>query len=86
MSNESARSDAARDFGEDVERAKAIAESNNPTEDMQEFVRYTNQGATFRIVARPVSGLQAVYIEKKSNGEWQHEKKLGWQSTEVQEE
>ena len=86
MTNESKRSEVGRDFGEDVERAKAIAESENPEEDMQEFVTYGNQGADFRIVSRPVSGLRAVYIEKKVNGEWQHEKKLGWQSSGVEEE
>jgi len=51
--------------------------------DSTEHVRYRNQGAEFRIVSRPVSGMEAVYLEKKRScdDEWQHERKLGWLST-----
>lgn len=75
-------SDTARDFGEDVERAKAISESENPKEDMTEHVRYKKQGAEFRVVSRKVSQLEVVYIEKKRSCDdsWEHEKKLGWRS------
>ncbi len=73
-------SDTGRDFGEDVERAKAIANLDDPDKDMAEHIRYKNQGAQFRVVSRTVSDLRAVYIEKKVNGSWVHEKKLGWES------
>lgn len=81
-------SDEARHFGEVVERAIGMAESESPQEEMTEHVRYTNQGAKFRIVSRPVRELNAVYVEKKRScdNEWQHKKKLGWEEKDQEEE
>mgnify|MGYP007091092082 CR=1 FL=1 len=80
-------SDEARHFGEVVERAIGMAESESPQEEMTEHVRYTYQGAKFRIVSRPVRELNAVYIEKKRScdEEWQHERKLGWEEEDQEE-
>jgi hypothetical protein len=79
--SETEYSETARQFGEDTERAIAVAKSEDPEKDMTEFVRYKNQGAKFRVVSRDVQGENAVYIEKKRScdDEWQHEKKLGWE-------
>ncbi|RQG93753.1 hypothetical protein [Natrarchaeobius oligotrophus] len=54
--------------------------SDDNTSSGMEQVRYRYQGALFRIVTKEVSGLEAVYLEKKRScdDEWKQEKKLGW--------
>lgn len=53
--------------------------------DDRERVRYRNQGATFRVVEKDIQGMDAAWLQKKTEDGWTDVEKLGWVEESEQE-